>query len=189
LGFNIKDPGNVKLTGQRGFTVLELMIAIALLAILLSVAVPSFIAAIQNNRLASQGNELITALQVARSEALKRSRPYAVCASDTSEASPTCDGSWEEGWMVVSEAVGSQGSGSVTAVEIIRLWPAPPDEMTIESPNSETFVRYLERGDVDTSVGTFPINLEIRLDKCTRDSARNVRVSATGRAVVERVDC
>lgn len=174
---------------QQGFTVLELMIAIALLAILLSVAVPSFISAIQNNRLAAQGNELITALQVARSEALKRSRPYAVCASDTSEETPTCGSSWEEGWMVVSEAVGSAGDSSVTPIDRIRIWPAPPEGMTIESPNSESFLRFLERGDVDTSVGTFPVSLEIRLGDCTRDSARNVRVSATGRATVERVDC
>ena len=58
----------------RGFTLLELMVAIAVLAILATVGVPSFRALIQNNRVTTQANELVSALSFARTEAVKRGR-------------------------------------------------------------------------------------------------------------------
>ena len=58
----------------RGFTLLELMVAIAVLAILATVGVPSFRELIQNNRVVTQTNELVSALNFARTEAIKRGR-------------------------------------------------------------------------------------------------------------------
>lgn len=58
----------------RGFTLLELMVAIAVLAILATVGVPSFRELIQNNRVTTQTNELVSALNFARTEAVKRGR-------------------------------------------------------------------------------------------------------------------
>jgi type IV fimbrial biogenesis protein FimT len=58
----------------RGFTLLELMVAIAVLAILATVGVPSFNELIQNNRVTTQTNELVSALNFARTEAIKRGR-------------------------------------------------------------------------------------------------------------------
>ena len=65
----------------RGFTLLELMVAIAVLAILATVGVPSFRDLIQNNRVTTQTNELVTALSFARTEAVKRGRPVEVTVS------------------------------------------------------------------------------------------------------------
>ena len=62
----------------RGFTLLELMVAIAVLAILATVGVPSFRALIQNNRVTTQANELVSALSFARTEAVKRGRDVEV---------------------------------------------------------------------------------------------------------------
>jgi type IV fimbrial biogenesis protein FimT len=58
----------------RGFTLLELMVTVAVLAILVTVGVPSFQDLIQNNRVTTQTNELVTALNFARTEAVKRGR-------------------------------------------------------------------------------------------------------------------
>jgi len=58
----------------RGFTLLELMVTIAVLAILATVGVPSFRDLIQNNRVTTQTNELVSALSFARTEAVKRGR-------------------------------------------------------------------------------------------------------------------
>lgn len=84
---------------QRAFTLVELMITLLVVAILASVAVPAYQTMVKNNRLTTQVNELVTALLYARSEAVKRSAPVAVCAS-TDEA--TCSGTneWETGWIV-----------------------------------------------------------------------------------------
>jgi type IV fimbrial biogenesis protein FimT len=58
----------------RGFTLLELMVTIAVLAILATIGVPSFQGLIQSNRVTTQTNELVTALNFARTEAIKRGR-------------------------------------------------------------------------------------------------------------------
>lgn len=77
----------------RGFTLIELMITIAVAAILFTVAVPSFKDTIRQNRLTTQANELITALNLARSEAIRRSQNVTV----TPKA-----GGWSSGWVVES---------------------------------------------------------------------------------------
>ena len=84
----------------RGFTLIELMVAITVMAILLTIAVPSFTATINRNRLATAANELVTTIQLARTEAVRRGGRVVVCASaDASAANPTCAaGSWQQ-WI------------------------------------------------------------------------------------------
>lgn len=59
-------------SGMVGFTLIELMVTIAVAAILLAVAVPSFRHLIISNRLTTAANDVVTALTVARSESIKR---------------------------------------------------------------------------------------------------------------------
>lgn len=82
---------------KRGFTLIELMVAMAVLGILLTIAVPNFQAFLMNSRMASQANDLITALNMARSEAVKRAASVTVCASSNGTS---CIGTWAQGWLV-----------------------------------------------------------------------------------------
>jgi type IV fimbrial biogenesis protein FimT len=82
---------------KRGFTLIELMVTLAVLGILLGIAVPSYQTFVMNSRMASQTNDLITALSLARSEAVKRAANVTVCASSDGA---TCTGGWEAGWIV-----------------------------------------------------------------------------------------
>lgn len=80
-----------------GFTMIELMITIALVAIVLSLAYPSFVSVINSNRLAGASNDLIGDLQYARSEAIRRNTRVSVCAS--SDGGTCSGGDWSD-WVV-----------------------------------------------------------------------------------------
>jgi type IV fimbrial biogenesis protein FimT len=84
---------------QRGFTLLELLITVSVVAILLAIAVPSLQTFIQNSREDSEADSLISSLEYARSEAVKRDADVEVCASTDGA---TCSGSnsWGTGWIV-----------------------------------------------------------------------------------------
>lgn len=65
-----------------GFTLVELMVTLAVAAILMAIAIPNFTALINSNRLTATGNELVASLQLARSEALRRNTQVRVCRSE-----------------------------------------------------------------------------------------------------------
>ncbi|WP_265944223.1 GspH/FimT family pseudopilin [Dechloromonas sp. A34] len=86
-----------------GFTLIELMIAVALLGILLTLAMPSFSDMIRRMRIESAANSLSVALATARSEAVKRGRNISVCKSANSSACTT-SGDWSTGWVIYATA-------------------------------------------------------------------------------------
>lgn len=111
---------------QRGFTLLELLITVAVAAILIAVAVPSLTTFIQDSRDTAESDSLISSLEYARSEAVKEDADVEVCASAnvstvTNGANATCSGStsWSTGWIVATAAgtvlqVGAPLGGSNT---------------------------------------------------------------------------
>ena len=101
---------------QRGFTLTELMIVLAIAGVLVSTAVPSFKTMVTKNRLSTNVNGLVGEMQLSRSEGAKRSRPVIVCASQTPNASgATCNGVWTQGWFsyVDNDSSGGFNTGDV----------------------------------------------------------------------------
>jgi len=81
-----------------GFTMIELMVTLAVAAILVTVAVPSFQTMIESNALTSQINLFIGSLNAARSEAVKRGKQVTLCKSVNGSS---CAGAgYEAGWIV-----------------------------------------------------------------------------------------
>jgi type IV fimbrial biogenesis protein FimT len=83
-----------------GVTLIELMIAIIILAILLGIGVPAFRDASLGSKLSASATNLVASVQLARSEAIKRNRTMTLCSSTDGA---TCAGSanWETGWVVL----------------------------------------------------------------------------------------
>ncbi|HJS21578.1 MAG TPA: GspH/FimT family pseudopilin [Steroidobacteraceae bacterium] len=83
-----------------GFTLIELMVTLSVAGVILAFAAPNFREFLLNSRMTGSANDLLTSLQLARSEAIKRQRPVAVCPSLNPLATPpTCraDAVWSDG--------------------------------------------------------------------------------------------
>ena len=100
-----------------GFTLLELMVTVTVLAILVAVAVPSFTSIINANRLAAQSNEVVAALQLARTEAIRHNRRAVVCRSANGT---TCAGS-SGAWQQFITLVDTNGNRTFEAAERVRV--------------------------------------------------------------------
>lgn len=105
---------------QSGFTLVELMIVIVVLAIILTLGVPSFRSIIQNNRATTAANDLVAALQTARSEALKLRADVTVCPSAGGAACAAAGSrDWSVGWIICTGACAG-------ADDVIRAWRPVP---------------------------------------------------------------
>jgi len=90
---------------SRGFTLIELMTTIAVLAIGSALAYPSFSNVIKSNRVATSTNNVIAAFNLARSEAIRSNRGGGVCPSTDGAA---CEGTdWNEGFIAFTDQDGS----------------------------------------------------------------------------------
>jgi len=163
------------MNAQRGFSVVELMATVALLAILLGIGVPSFVTMVQNNRLVSQINEFVTSLHLARSEAIKRNVDVGLCASSDGTA---CDGAnWEEGWVVFADVNNDddldEADGDVI-IAITEAIDATGNTLRGSAGIASTF--FYEPTGAGSDSGIF-----VLCDERGADHGRAVIVSATGR--------
>lgn len=92
---------------DRGFTLIELMVTLAVLSIVLGVGVPAFNSLISNGRITSQTNQTIGLIALARSEAAKRTGTTITVCGSTDEA--TCNtNNWESGWLMFNDVDGDR---------------------------------------------------------------------------------
>lgn len=83
---------------SQGFTLIEMMTAIAVLGILITISLPTLEGMLLSGRLRSYANELAASAYLARSEAIKTNSVVRLCASSSGTG---CDGDWAEGWVVL----------------------------------------------------------------------------------------
>lgn len=152
---------------NTGFTIIELMIVVALMAIFLSLAAPSMSNIIKNNHLATQANAFVTAMQLARSEAIKRGAGVAVTATDSSVAS----NEWGRGWSV-------SASGTT-----LQTFEALPPANTLNSVANRTSFQYQSTGLIDNAD-----TLQLCDDR-TGETGRQITITATGRVSVADYTC
>jgi type IV fimbrial biogenesis protein FimT len=85
---------------SAGFTMIELMMTIAIATIVMTLAIPSFRYVTNSNRIASEINGLLGDLQFARAEAIKEGRSVTVCVSIDSTTCSVGNTDWKNGWIV-----------------------------------------------------------------------------------------
>lgn len=97
--------GHVRSRG--GFTLVELLVTISLASVLLAIAVPSFRSLTISNRLTTQANEFAAAINVARSEAIKRNSSVVLCRSTSAAATACAAASADWGFWIVRASSGT----------------------------------------------------------------------------------
>jgi type IV fimbrial biogenesis protein FimT len=88
---------------SRGLTLVELLIVLAIAAILAQLALPEFSDIMKNNRATARINELQTSLTFARTEAVKRNVPVTLCKSTNGTSCVDTGSDWHTGWMVFAD--------------------------------------------------------------------------------------
>lgn len=100
----------------RGFTLVELVITLVVLAVVLAIGYPNLTMAINNSRVTGAANELVAALQVARMEAVRRNARVYVCRTDSATGGCAGSGVWNQ-WLVFADR---DRNGALTAGEALR---------------------------------------------------------------------
>lgn len=163
---------------NNGFTLIELIITLSVAAILVTTAVPGFKQVMMNNRMATQVNELINALTLARSEAVKRKVEVTLCKSSNGGSCGATG--WEDGWIVFINNDNDKPAAVDNGEEILRVYGALPGNATLRGNNNvSNYITYRADGFSNTN-GTYTL-----CDSRGASKARAVVISKTGRPRIE----
>ena len=184
---------------QRGVTLIELMIVVAIVAILLALAAPNMQEFFVTNRLGSASNDLVAALSTARAEAIKRGATVTVRRKPSGEARTCSTKDWSCGWEVFVDANGNGARD--TGDEMIRQRGNVQDPLTVKS-NAElgTCIAFDSQGRAFqptgcvagtfyqvgglSNLGVFVVCHGPNLAQGTRPRSRAVLLNASGRVRV-----
>ncbi|TAK62529.1 GspH/FimT family pseudopilin [Methylobacter sp.] len=162
-----------KLTKSLGFTLIELIVTISIVAILVGIAIPSFSSVIRSTRLTTYANELVTSLNLARSEAVKRGVQVSVRRKGSTNQN------WDSGWDIFTDL---DGDGILDTVDtLLKTYPALTNGFTLRTGTAgyQDFAAYLPSGLSLSSIGdTF------RLCDSSADTlnSRAIEINAVGRS-------
>jgi type IV fimbrial biogenesis protein FimT len=160
---------------SRAFTLIELMVTLAILAILLGIAAPSFREAIQNSRTQTITNSLVSALQFARSEAIKRGTGVDICRQNTDGTACEDNTTWQSGWLVKLNGAGG---------EVLRVWDATINNDSVTGP-AETLT-YRSDGMLTKAPDD---DFVVAFTSCTGKPMYTITLTATGRASSAKGTC
>jgi len=153
----------------RGFTLVELMVTLAVMVVLIAIAVPSFDSVRLSTRLNSYATALVASGQLARSEAIKRNAAVTLCVS-ADGASCSTSGQWETGWIVLS------------GTKVLLQQPAAAGGYQLRDSGGTSALTFQATG-----VGASPASITICRASPSANQARLVNISATGRTSVKRL--
>lgn len=159
----------------RGFTLIEMMVAVAVLAILLSIGVPAFGAMIDNQRLDTSANTLIRSVQFTRSEAARRNQ-YVTMAP--------LDAHWHSGWLIFIDA---NNNGQHDTGEVILREDKPPSATHIHANTSiASYLRYSAQGESQLLNGGFQAGTFSFCPNRSGAKGRQLVINRVGRARLQQ---
>lgn len=157
---------------RNGFTMLELLVTMSILAISVTIAAPSFTNLIKETRTRAQVRDMVAALEIARSNAVMRRHTVTVCSSTNGAACAGSSTSWASGWIVLDTVDNA----------LLQAFPALTGGTTVTT--AVTGVTFDAYGEIATST-----QLTLRPNGCTGTDARLIDVVSTGLVNVQTAAC
>jgi type IV fimbrial biogenesis protein FimT len=168
---------------NSGYTLLELLVTVSVLAIAVAAAGPAVSGFVETNRVAARVNDLVSSLNFARSEAVTRGQPVSACPANASRTACAGTTDWSAGWLVFTDASGI--AGSVDGVdEILRVIKPLTTGERLSSVATRD-VRYLPTGFLAAAAGPFTLSTR----SCSGEHARRIAITPQGRPQVSPVSC
>lgn len=129
----------------RGFTLIELMVTLAVATILLTVGIPSFRDLIEKHRISSHTNLMVGVLQLARSEAIKRGSNLVILCKSSNGSGCSSSISWKDGWLLFADK-NADKAYTAGADELIRQYDAMPKLVITTGNNFQCWIGFRANG-------------------------------------------
>ncbi len=182
---------------QAAFTLIEMMVVLAVFAIMVTVAIPKFQTMIDNNHISAQTNEFTTALHFTRSEAVNRGARVTMCRRQVVNGEPVkqCgvagDGTgWEAGWLVFLDDNANNQYDEIGTDVLLRVFePVGFNSQLKGNSTVAQRVTYVGTG-FSTQVGRLILCNSKDKNLASLDAnstARVIIINATGRPVIKQV--
>ena len=164
---------------MRGFSLIELLVTIAIAAIIAGVAAPSFSKMVNANRIQTAASALQSDMMYARTEAVKRGLPVSICPS-TDQATCTTTNAWANGWIVFNDVNGS-GTIDSTSDKVLRVRQKLQGGSTIVAAPAPTQNAIIfNREGFTTNLGTAQVAFTLHTADNLASSTRCVLVTFGG---------
>ena len=172
---------------DRGFTLIEVLVVLALAALLQTLAAPALSAMVDQVRVGSAAQTLHGSLQLARSEAIKRNGRVVVCKSADGLSCVTAGG-WEQGWIVFHDRNNNATLDSGEPV-LLQERGLPPSLRLTGNSQVKSYVSYTPLGVTQTPGGGFQAGtLTVCRQSASSTAGRQIIISSAGRVRTQKAE-
>jgi len=171
----------------KGFTLIELIVTLVVLAVVISIALPAFNGMIISSRSASLGAEMEVALNYARIEAVKRAGRVSICSS---EDGSTCAAAteWNKGWLVFADTA-ALDSSALGVGTVLRFWNDIPPNAQIAVTKGAVAVNFIRFNSLGKLAANETINTHVYVTGCKSNEASDIKVGVAGMISQAKANC